>query len=350
MNKVSAILAGGVLAWSANAQYTVELLHTGPWSQSACFGAAAGQQAGGIDHGGFKAMLWRGISQPSILLHDPSWYMSMALSTDGSRQVGHRVIGVQLNNRRYATIWDGSAKSWVDLHPPAYHISTGTAISGDVQVGYAKPAPTTTYEHAILWRNTPESAVVLHPAGADSSLALATDGTQHVGSASFAGGVYRAALWQGTSLRYVGLGPAGYQSSIAHGVAKGQQVGFASYQGNGHAALWYGSKESFVDLNPVNRGYNFGSIAYATNGFTQVGVARSGFPTLVHVHAAAWRGSRDSYLNLHRFLPPEYQGFLFGNYAYSEALGIDAEGVIVGYANHLPTNTSRAVLWRPIRR
>jgi hypothetical protein len=125
-------------------------------------------------------------------------------------------------------------------------------------------------------------------------------------------------------------------------------VGVAAWEGNGHAALWYGTKESFVDLNPGGSDERWGSTANATNGLVQVGVAGRGLPDPLHVHAAAWRGSRETYINLHQFLPPEYQGHLVG--AESTATGIDAEGVIVGSAKHLPTNTTHAVVWRPIRR
>jgi len=248
-------------------------------------------------------------------------------------------------------MWSGSNTDWVDLHPPAYKLSSASGIAGDVQVGHGEPfGALTPTRHAILWRNTAESAVVLHPHGWESSEAFATDGIQHVGYVDSLATQARAALWTATSARFVNLSPPGYHLSAAYGVGGGQQVGLASFEGNGHAALWFGTRDSFVDLNPVGADYRWGSTAYATNGYVQVGKAGSALPTPVHVHAAAWRGSRETYMNLHQFLPNEYQGFQFGNYAYSEARGIDAEGVIVGFANHLPTNTAHAVLWRPIRR
>ena len=52
----------------------------------------------------------------------------------------------------------------------------------------------------------------------------------------------------------------------------------------------------------------------------------------------------ESYLDLHQFLPPEYQG-LGGR---SVATGIDAEGNIIGYALDRTANDRRAVMWRPV--
>ncbi len=313
-----------LIACIAQAQYTVEILHYARWPQSGCFGAGAGQQVGWAGNYFFRAILWRGGGEPHV----------GARSTTSSLR---------------ATMWSSSRESWVDLHPLAYPLSWANGISGNVQVGYGNPNPQGPgYTHALLWRGTASSVTVLHPPGADSSEAYATDGTQHVGYVSSSQQQEHAALWEGPTQRFVDLNPPGYHLSIAMGVAKGQQVGLAAFHGSGHAALWRGTRESFVDLNPAPSEYN-GSRANATNGAVQVGrAAVSGPPWGLQYVAAAWRGTRQSHLNLHQFLPKDYQGYLVG--AESEARGIDADGVIVGWARHLPTNTHHAVVWRPIRR
>lgn len=346
MAKMVVTIGSALIACIAQAQYTVEILHYARWPQSGCFGANSGQQVGLAGNYFFRAILWRGAGEPHVDLHNQSWYGSVALATDGTRQVGHRTIGVPGVQRVYATIWSGTAQSWVNLNPPGNEISVAHGIAGDVQVGFVKPLSSQSFTYAVLWRNTAESMVWLHPPGTDHSEAFATDGNQHVGYV-YDSYEHKAALWEGTGARYIRLHPLGYGSSEAHGVANGQQVGYAALDGSGHAALWYGSTASFVDLNPDSVDQNWGSRAYATNGSVQVGMAGS-WPAGVHVHAAAWRGSSESYVNLHQFLPSDYQGYLVG--AHSEARGIDAQGVIVGWARHLPTNTNHAVIWRPIRR
>src|SRR5581483_2348065 len=58
------------------------------------------------------------------------------------------------------------------------------------------------------------------------------------------------------------------------------------------------------------------SIAFATNGEYQVGVAGT--------HAVVWHGTAASMVDLQQLVP--------SNYSKSEALGIDAQGDIVGWA------------------
>ncbi|MCH8275733.1 MAG: PEP-CTERM sorting domain-containing protein [Armatimonadetes bacterium] len=103
--------------------------------------------------------------------------------------------------------------------------------------------------------------------------------------------------------------------------------------------VWFGSATNFVDLNP---GPEWGSQAFGTNGLQQAGVAaRTDGPN----HAALWSGTPESFLDLHQFLPPEYQG----QGEYSWASGIDAEGNIIGFADDLTLGgRPRAVLWRVV--
>jgi len=191
--------------------------------------------------------------------------------------------------------------------------------------------------HALLWSGTPESAVSLNPEGAEKSLAYATDGKQQVGIAGGLGD-RRAALWSGTAESYVNLHPKGYIISEAYGAGEGIQAGYAS-SGNAHAVLWRGSAQSVVDLNP-GPNEDWGSRAFATNGEIQVGLASNNGPTL----AALWGGTPESYLNLHQFLPEQFQG----SGESSEARGIDSAGNIVGWAADTTTGRAKAVLWVPV--
>ena len=60
-----------------------------------------------------------------------------------------------------------------------------------------------------------------------------------------------AALWSGTPESFVDLNPVGSDLSAALGVDGSWQVGFAVMGNASHAALWSGDSNSFVDLSAV---------------------------------------------------------------------------------------------------
>jgi hypothetical protein len=345
MGKSLAIALAAAVSSVGSAQYTVEILHSPlvPAASSYGAGAGGGQQVGHTNlflAGPSHALLWEGTAKSLIDLHPAGWDASYAMGTDGKRQVGWRERHTGQTGQ-FATMWSGTAKSWVDLHNPAFFNSAALGIRGNEQVGAASVEPSGQIHHAVLWRGTAKSIVDLNPVGSLISVANATDGKQQVGETrSPKQGSPRAALWNGTPESYVDLHPAGYEISEANGVGSGQQAGFATFDGNGHAMLWFGSNKDFVDLNP-GPDKEWGSVAYDTNGTTQVGHARR---ALSHRHAALWQGTAMSYTNLHLLLPVEYQGAG----AFSEATGIDEFGNIVGWATHLPTGANHAVLWQPV--
>ncbi len=334
---IIAVLLSGV----ANAQYTVEILHSPlvPAANSYGAGAGGGQQVGHTNLflvGPSHALLWEGSAQSLVDLHPAGWDASYAMATDGKRQVGWRERHTG-NIGQFATMWSGSSKSWVDLHDPTYQETNALGISGDMQVGFGFLANAGT--RAVMWRNMAASLVSLHPQGFDRSWANATDGNQQVGFAQETNARH-AALWTGTAKSYIDLHPFGYVQSEATGTASGQQSGWASFFGNRHAVTWSGTASSFIDLNP-GPNEEWGSRAFGTNGKIQVGHVRQAGS---HFHAAAWQGTASSYFNLHTLLPAEYQG----SGAFSEAYGIDPFGNIVGWANHVPTGADHAILWRPV--
>jgi hypothetical protein len=81
-----------------------------------------------------------------------------------------------------------------------------------------------------------------------------------------------------------------------------------------------------IDLNPS--GFS-NSYAYGTNGTQQVGRGDG--------HALLWSGSADSFIDLHQFLPT--------GFASSGARGIDSCGNIVGYATD-NLGYDHAILWQ----
>ena len=83
----------------------------------------------------------------------------------------------------------------------------------------------------------------------------------------------------------VQLHPAGAGTSYASGIGDGQIAGRATFGGWEHAALWYISSGTFVDLHPPSNPDD--SSAFATVFGTQAGGARSAG----QIHAATWQGS-----------------------------------------------------------
>jgi hypothetical protein len=95
-----------------------------------------------------------------------------------------------------------------------------------------------------------------------------------------------------------------------------------------------GSAASVVDLNPS--GFTV-SEAVGVSGGQQVGEGY-GPATGDQTHALLWTGSAASVVDLHTFLPPGFTA--------SQALGIDADGNIVGVASG-PAG-AHAFLWQPV--
>jgi hypothetical protein len=188
----------------------------------------------------------------------------------------------------------------IDLTPTGATTATAVGLSGAQQFGNAgfpsSDTPGTTENHAVLWTGDANTFTDL---GVGTATAVG-DG-QQVGFTSFG----YAALWTGTPESIVYLNPAGWNTSAANGVGGGQQVGVANQQrvcaekkggcGSGtytvfQPFLWTGTAASAVNLNPAGSGE---SMAYAVAGGQQVGYAFS------FQHAMLWTGSAASAVDLH---------------------------------------------------
>jgi hypothetical protein len=77
-----------------------------------------------------------------------------------------------------------------------------------------------------------------------------------------------------------------------------QQVGITGSTNSLSAALWTGTKESWVNLSPAG---STESLLNATNGTYQVGGARFGIND--PFHAGVWNGTAGSYEDLSTYLP-----------------------------------------------
>jgi hypothetical protein len=282
---------------------------------------------------GSRAVMWSG-NKMFWLPGSFSHYSTTAVATDGIQQVGYATN----NGDDRALLWRGTAAPVTDLHPASgYTESRAMGVGGGLQAGFGVDE-TTQQRHALVWAGTAANVRDVHPSGYTSSEinALTPDG-QMAGGGPF--GKLHALHWASPEVAPVDLNPAWCSSSTARAIHGNQQAGYGTSAGSGklHALLWSGSAESAVDLNPAGYGK---SQVFGMNAQQQVGMAwnDTGGTLYVQTHAFAWSGTAASGIDLHQFLPTTYLA--------SKAMGIDAEGRIVGYA--MPaSHEMRAVMWIP---
>ena len=174
------------------------------------------------------------------------------------------------------------------------------------------------------------TAVPLHPEGASGSSANAAWGDRQGGTIGDSFNLGHAAIWQGAAEPWIDLTPAWARASFLNGIHGDTQAGQVLIGSHAfHAALWSGTAESFVDLHPLD-GYR-DSDARAVYGDMQAGFA-------IHTqtgkrHAAVWNGTAESFVDLHP-----------ANSTQSRALATD--GVMQGGWASLPGGgDSEAVIW-----
>jgi probable HAF family extracellular repeat protein len=377
-------LMSALFAREARAQqYTAVDLNPTGFANSSAYSIAGGRQAGGGYHPtvGSHALLWAGSPGSVVDIHPAGVGSSWVKATTGTVHVGGGTF-LGLGAFSHALAWVGGSAE--DIHPAAFYRSEALGTSGDQHAGWGMftPAVPGTYSnevtHAVLWTDVAGHtvAVDLNPPGCVESLAAGVSGGRQVGwgtipSAStgplvipspspplwptaltnwvgrYLGSIRpgvatsiqtHALLWAGTPNAVVDLHPSGYLGSTASGICGEQQVGFGyaqqgAYAGPPRAFLWTGSAASAVNLNPA--GFSL-SLATATNGSRQVGLAMPA--TSSRFHALTWAGSAASAVDLHQLLP--------GGWTHSYALGIDADGSIVGYAENENDGTTHAFLWK----
>ncbi|MCH8275732.1 MAG: hypothetical protein IH851_13190 [Armatimonadetes bacterium] len=134
------------------------------------------------------------------------------------------------------------------------------------------------------------------------------DGQQVGTSTVFRSGPGHALLWSGSAESFVDLHPEGFDASHALGVSGGRQVGFREVwqpELRNYATMWSGSASGWVDLHVPSFRH---TRAFGIGGNQQVGAGLNGF----WPHALLWRGNAASAVNLN---PSGFSG--------SEALGTD---------------------------
>jgi hypothetical protein len=320
----------------------------------------------------------------AINLHPAGATSSVAEDVEGVVQIG------TLDVDQKAVVWRSSAWSVRSLNPGANFRSTGRAIDGGQQVGQA--GALTSPGRAALWNGTAQSWVDLHPYHVPDmgiTLAYTKHGSTVGGIYSVAGGpifqLGKPCIWtDGTPESWVSLLPAGYTYGEVLGIFGNQQVGSTNDEFLGKAAMWHGTAESFVDLNPPEA---FASVAACTDGTHQYGAVgvlapvpgifaarwsgtasswedmgqpEGWFGGIYAVHggwkagsiqspegteerAMVWTGGPGSYVDLHDALPA-------GAYSMSVAFGIwrhmeSGTTYVVGSATNAETLNTEAMMW-----
>lgn len=349
-------LTGSVLITPPLPRVTYTILDPAGWAGSQADGVSQTSQAGSASTPAFShAGVWSGSAGSFVDLNPVNWQNSSIGGLAGRKQVGQVWFDTDPLNPLFtdAAVWNGTAGSFVDLAPASSIQSYAAGVSGNVIVGGARVSmgAGTYADHAALWVGSAASFVDLNPTKAALSWAYGVAGSTVVGEVALNGASAHAALWRGNANSFVDLHPAGntWTMSIASAVSGNSQVGYVGYDTPpavtmgpppypyfiSHAALWNGTADSFVDLNPVGADF---SQANAVSGNIVVGSAYMGdwsfWTQAINEHAALWLGTADSFVDL--------EAAVGVNWANSEAYGVyaDATGIyIVGRCD------AGAVLW-----
>jgi hypothetical protein len=296
--------------------------------------AAEGDLVVGLNSNQWFGAVWRREREFAIV---PGRQLAL-FATDGFRVGGWNRLGL-------ATIWELDPVREIVIHPPGYERWFGWVedMQGDYQVGMLDDVGSS---RAVVWRGKAETAQVLLPAGYLDSAAITIDGGNVYGTLRRrVGQDYQAypCVWRdyGASVEVYGWFGAG---EFVHRSRRGVQVGWRMDRRNQwQPFLWRGWPLGAVDLTPpgVYRGE-----ALSTNGEVQVGyvIRRPPFPPVPTegiAKAALWKGTRASYVDLHRLLPPFFDS--------SQATAVTADGTVYGTARTAPVFDPVPVIWRKVQ-
>jgi hypothetical protein len=216
----------------------------------------------------------------------------------------------------------------VCLHPPGTYASSARGVSAAQQFGWWESSATTGFVKPVIWSGG-TSFISLAPGPTEwGQLNGAFDDTQF-GFFGPVNGGGRAAIWHGTPQSRVDLDPNGPLGSEVLGMWDQEQVGVRNQvTGGAHATLWHGTPQSMVDLHPG--GIHDSSYAFGTDGTHQVGWFQTEFGGK---HAGLWSGTAASFVDMN----PAGTGL-------SEIHAM-VPGQQVGVATFGPNGPDHAILW-----
>lgn len=309
-------------------------------------GAASGGAIAGhmMSIKNFRPVLWtegEGVSLIPDREVEPEADFGSVRGIGGGQQVGW------IGGAHRAALWSGSSDSYVRLHPdgPVFGHSWANGTNGRFQVGQIGEVGVG--NQAVRWEGSADSMLRLPTPGLFAGEGRATTDEQAVGTAFDSEMRMHAVLWSVAESRvtFTDLHSANYFHTQAHALGAVQQVGFGTFEnvffdGPVRALLWQGSADSLVDLHP--EAY-YSSVAAGTNDHAQVGFVQPHPGGWDARRAAFWAGSADSFVDLHAHLEGEFMA--------SQAISIDADGVIHGMGLRPNGNGHpmwHAVVWTPV--
>ncbi|MBK7405352.1 MAG: hypothetical protein IPJ41_12145 [Phycisphaerales bacterium] len=185
------------------------------------------------------------------------------------------------------------AYTWraIDLHPPEAHHSEAVGVSRAGIAGNPSWNGNPSISGASLWfgRKQPWS-LLREPDRQYIPLVYGADEDAQCGY-DIVDGAAHAALWFGSRESLLDLHPPGYFTSAIRDALGGMAVGQVSVAGKEHAAVWIDlNKYLMIDLHPGDP--KSSSTAFATDGRWQGGSA--GLAEYNTSVAVLWKGTRDS--------------------------------------------------------
>ena len=285
---------------------------------SACNGATF---VGNAYAGGYYAFFSNG-SSTLDLMQGSGFSFGAALGCSTSLVVG-TAIGTSTNSSYHPFAWKVGTTSPIDLLPASQGYIAGEAfgVFGNYEVGLVSKIDFQTSTMPYLWIGTTEGGQLPTPSNIKSGSATAIAAQGIVGwydptTTNANSLTHQALLWLVPTLPPINLDP-GYGNSVALAINGISKVG----QAGNHPALWHGSAKSFIDLLPEN--FTSGA-CNGVLGNIQVGFVQTNFPP----HAAVWSGTKASYVNLEKYLPSTLQ---YGS-AASAITTFGTKTYIYGYA------------------
>jgi hypothetical protein len=327
-------------------------LHPAEAGSSEGYAVSSSREAGDVrfPSGALVAALWSGTPESFVNLN-PSWaFASICRGLSDSQAVGHASFFLDGGTVTHAAMWNGTAESCIDLHPvwaDPWRDSEAFSTSGSAQVGQVDVPGSTI--HAALWNGTPEGCVDLHP-GTTSSASEGVAGPRQGGytfvlTADFHA-PHHAAVWEGSPGTWTDLHPDGWDESLIYAVTTSREVGSVGrgslappepgvpYGYITHAAMWSGTRQSFVDMHPP--GATGLSELYGACDRWQVGLAVINGAG----HAGLWSSTPESFVDLHTILGTNYDN------SFARAVWTDGMRIrVIGTATLAPSRTEHAVLW-----
>lgn len=336
--------------------WTVTVLHPS-WATegSRVFDVEGGQQFGaatkriplyGTTYAIDRPVVWNG-SATSVIDFTPSNSVGGSIaSSNGDTQAGWwwwpyqcRVNGVWTTcYTRQAARWHGSAATHENLQASGWEYSAAADV-GQSHIGggiSTDDGSGNSWSHAALWTTTGQTYPAdLHPSQVHSSNLAAVDGDAQFGSiiTPFPFKTH-AAMWHGSPETYVDMNPPTASRSWIEDAEDGQQVGFAEIGGVGHALLWQGDPGEYIDLLPIGA---LGAGAAACEGGLQVGSVSFADGT----HPVIWAGDAETFVDLGPFVEAPLVG------GAVTSLDVEPDGTIVvgGFSYNPVTEVWNAIIW-----